>query len=122
MDNEFPINRIVAFAGPYVAIVSGALADWLIVHVHILGLFHTSQTAISGAVTQIIVFGITALLVWAGHQKWLSGWQSWERTVAGAMANGPNFPPPVGEYDPATLEDEPEFEEEGPSPPLEPAA
>lgn len=122
MDNKLPLNRIVAFAGPYIAVISGALADWLIVHVHILGIFHTSQTAISGAITQIIVFGVTALVVWAGHQKWLSGWQSWERTVAGAMADGPNFPQPLGEYDPTTVEQEPEFEEEGPPQQLGPAA
>jgi hypothetical protein len=113
MDNDkFPINRIVAFAGPYIAVISGALADWLIVHVHLLGLFHTSQTALSGAITQVVVFGITALLVWAGHQKWLSGWQDWEKTVAGAMANGPDTPGPTGEYDPSR---EPENEE---APPL----
>lgn len=106
--SNFPINRIVAFAGPYIAVISGALADWLIVHVHILGLFHTSQTAISGVITQVIVFGITALLVWLGHQKWLTGWQNWERTIAGPVFNGPEVAPPTGEYDPANVQLPPE--------------
>ena len=52
-----PINRVVAFAGPYLAILSGAIADWLIVHVHLLSLFHTTSTTVSGAITQLGVFG-----------------------------------------------------------------
>ena len=105
---NFPINRIVAFAGPYIAVVSGALADWLIVHVHILSLFHTSETAISGMLTQGLVFGLTALLVWLGQQKWLSGWQNWETRVAGEAYAGPNVGelPPQGEYDPMNVQEE----------------
>ena len=105
-DSKLPLNRIVAFAGPYIAVVSGALADWLIVHVHLLGLFHTSKTAVTGVITQATVFGLTSLLVWLGHQKWLSGWQSWERTIAGSVFNGPEVAPHPIEaadpYDPTT--------------------
>lgn len=76
--SKFPLNRIVAFLGPYVAIGSGVIADWLIVHVHLLELFHTTATQVAGAITQLTVFGLTALLTWLGQQKWLSGWQNWE--------------------------------------------
>lgn len=104
MNSKFPINRIVAFAGPYVAILSGALADWLVVHVHLLSLFHTSATAITSMLTQGLVFGLTAILVWLGHQKWLSGWQKWESSVvaiaAGDSYNGPDVPLPQEDYDP----------------------
>ena len=105
MDSKLPINRIVAFVGPYVAVVSGAVADWLIVHVHVLSLFHTSATAITGMLTQGLVFGLTALLVWLGQQKWLSGWQKWESTVvsvaSGEVYNGPEpVIQPEGEFDP----------------------
>lgn len=105
MNSKFPINRIVAFVGPYIAVVSGALADWLVVHVHLLSLFHTTSTAISGMLTQGLVFGLTALLVWLGQQKWLSGWQKWESTIVSEAANytynGPFVEsPPMGTYDP----------------------
>lgn len=128
-ESKFPLNRIVAFAGPYVAIASGAVADWLIVHVHLLALFHTTKTQVAGAITQIAVFGLTAILTWLGQQKWLSGWQKWETTIAGDIFNGPDVaadPASMGEYDeedfdpgdyePAPDEGEDE-EEEGVSPP-----
>ena len=109
-----PINRVVAFAGPYVAILSGAIADWLIVHVHLLSLFHTTSTTVAGAITQLGVFGLTSILVWLGHHKWLTGWQQFQAAVAGPAASGPVaaldttdavVPPEAllgGAYDPAT--------------------
>lgn len=109
--NKLPINRIVAFAGPYIAILSGAVADWLIVHVHLLSLFHTTNTQVAGAITQIAVFGLTAILVWLGQHKWLTGWQQFEQLVAGEIANGPDVDPddaPAGDYDPETAGGEPE--------------
>lgn len=83
---SLPLNRIVAFAGPYIAIASGAVADWLLVHVHLLALFHTTHTAIASWLTQATVFGLTALLVWLGQQKWLTGWI--ELGAAGVAAVG----------------------------------
>jgi hypothetical protein len=80
-----PINRIVAFAGPYVAVLSGAVADWLLVHVHLLELFHTTRTQVAGAITQLTVFGLTALLTWLGQQKWLTGWQQHEQREQGVV-------------------------------------
>jgi hypothetical protein len=99
-----PVNRIIAFAGPYIAIVSGALADWLIVHVHFLALFHTSKSDVTGLLTQALVFGLTSILVWIGQSKWLSGWQRWENTVAGSIVDGPDLGiRPEGVYSPSTL-------------------
>ena len=69
-----PLNRIIAFAGPYIAIASGAVADWLLVHVHLLSLFHTTHSSIASWLTQATVFALTAVLTWLGQQKWLSGW------------------------------------------------
>jgi hypothetical protein len=115
--SKFPLNRVIAFAGPYIAILSGALADWLLVHVHLLELFHTTKTQVAGAITQLTVFGLTALLTWLGQQKWLDGWQKFEGQVAGEEANGPEppldeHPADLGDYDPelaaAEIEAEPE--------------
>lgn len=132
--SKLPVNRIVAFAGPYIAILSGAVADWLIVHVHLLSLFHTTNTQVAGAITQIAVFGLTAILVWLGQHKWLTGWQQFEQLVAGDAANGPEVHPeeaPSGDYDPETAggdsepvpepEEPPMPEPDEPSPPPAPA-
>lgn len=69
----FPINRIVAFVGPYIAILGGIVADWLTAHVHFLAVFHIQGNAVASAFVQLGIFGITAGLIWLGHQKWLEG-------------------------------------------------
>ena len=83
-----PLNRVVAFGGPYIAVISGVIADWLIVHVHVLSLFHVAGSSLASAVSQGIVFGLTALLVWLGHQKWLDGFQKWAYTTVVESAAG----------------------------------
>ena len=72
-----PINRIVAFAGPLIAVVAGAVADWLFVHLHFLGNF-PNREATAGWVSNVAVWGLTSLLVWLGESKWLDGWQRFE--------------------------------------------
>jgi hypothetical protein len=73
-----PVNRIVAFLGPYIAIISGAVADWLLTHLNVGGLFH-DRDQVSRVVAQLVVFIVTAGIVWLGQQKWLSGWIAYER-------------------------------------------
>ena len=117
-DSPFPLNRVIAFAGPYVAIISGALADWLLVHVHFLGIFHTSKSSITTWLTQGLVFGLTAILTWAGHHKWLDGWQKYETAVAPEYTAGPgDQQPPSGEYDPSVEPPLPPASELPPDPP-----
>jgi hypothetical protein len=70
-----PFNRIVAFFGPYVAVASGAVAAWLLTHMHVLAMFHLTNNQVATAISQLTVFGITAGLTWLGHQKWLTGHQ-----------------------------------------------
>jgi hypothetical protein len=85
--SKLPINRIVAFAGPYIAILSGAVVDWLFVHLHFLTNWHTNASSITKWLTQALVFGLTSLLVWLGQQKWLQGWIAWEsRAIKGIAA------------------------------------
>jgi hypothetical protein len=68
-----PTNRIVAFLGPYIAVVSGAAAAWLIAKVNVLSIPGLDQanlaTWVAGSLTAII----TAGLAWLGHSKWLTG-------------------------------------------------
>jgi hypothetical protein len=70
-----PLNRIVAFFGPYISILAGIVSTWLTTHVHVLATFHIDQDSVSGTLTQAGVFGVSTLVVWLGHQKWLTGHQ-----------------------------------------------
>lgn len=73
-----PMNRIVAFIGPYVSIVAGALATWLLTKVHVLSMFDLGQAEVAQSITQVIIFGVTAGITWLGQHKWLNGWQEYE--------------------------------------------
>jgi len=68
-----PANRIVAFAGPYIAVVAGGLASWLVAKVNLAGLPGLDEdnlkTTLTGGFTWLLVAG----LAWAGHAKWLAG-------------------------------------------------
>ena len=86
---KFPINRVVAFAGPYIALLSGAVVDWLFVHLNFLADWHTNNSSITTWLTQALVFGLTALLVWLGQQQWLRGWIAWESKVIKGIADTP---------------------------------
>ncbi|HEX8067408.1 MAG TPA: hypothetical protein VF520_12885 [Thermoleophilaceae bacterium] len=79
----------MAFAGPYVAILSGAIAAWL--GKHFPGLALDSDT-VAGDVGTAIEFALGAGITWALHHKWLDGWQRWEVATAvidaGAASGG----------------------------------
>lgn len=81
------LNRLVAFVGPYIAIVSGIIATWLTNKVHILATFHVAGNDIANAVAQALVFGLSALVVWLGQQKWLEGFQRWAYHTYTDIAN-----------------------------------
>lgn len=98
-----PLNRLVAFLGPVVSIIAGVIADWLLAVPRgpdVLGVFGvTDQTAITAWLTQALVFALTAILVWLGQQKWLSGWINWEMSHdfdgTPVVNPPPTEPPPV---------------------------
>jgi len=70
-----PLNRVVAFAGPYISVAAGGFATWLVAKVNVVGLpgldENNLKTAIAGGITWLLVAG----LAWAGHSKWLTGHQ-----------------------------------------------
>ena len=70
-----PLNRVVAFVGPYVSAIAGGIASWMVARVNVAGLPGLDQnnlkTGIAGALTWLLVSGLT----WAGHSKWLTGHQ-----------------------------------------------
>ena len=68
-----PLNRIVAFAGPYLSVAAGGIASWLVAKVNIIGLpgldENNLRTSIAGGLAWLLVAGLS----WAGHSKWLAG-------------------------------------------------
>jgi hypothetical protein len=84
-----PVNRIVAFAGPYVALLSGAVASWLVVHVEVIGSLGLGQDKLAHG----IAYGATALigagLPHLGMQKWLDGHQKFTSELFGLVRQLP---------------------------------
>lgn len=70
---SIPLNRIVAFAGPYIAVASGAVATWLIAKLNALGVAGLEQSDLAQQVAAGLTFTLTAALTWLGHSKWLAG-------------------------------------------------
>lgn len=97
---RFPFNRAVAFLGPYVSIVSGALAAWLVKH---FPGAHLDQTGLASTITQGVVFAVGTLVTYALQHKWLDGWQKWEGDLMKVAAGELPQMAPVGSYDPATF-------------------
>lgn len=75
------VNGFLAFAHPYIAVVGGVVADWLLTHLHFLAEFHDSDKIIAG-ITQFIVWGLTSILVWVSTSKWFA---SLERKVVASV-------------------------------------
>lgn len=134
---KLPPNRVVAFFGPGLSIVAGVIADWLLALPHgpdILGVFATTdRSAITAWLTQALVFSLTAILTWAGQQKWLTGWIAWESTqprtekpmTETPPTIDPEAPPvdpsqPTEPIDPGELPDAPAQPDETPAHPTEP--
>lgn len=78
-----PTNKIVAFFGPVVAIISGTIASWL--GTHFPGL-HMNTGTTAGDITAGIDFAIGAIVTLLLHSKWLEGWQKWEAAVIAPVA------------------------------------
>ncbi len=71
---KIPINRIVAWVGPFLAIAAGFVATWLFANVQVFGSLGIGHDAVANAIVKAATFAVSAGVVWLGHQKWLSGW------------------------------------------------
>jgi hypothetical protein len=61
-----------------IPVLSGAVANWVVLHLHFLAGFHIGAGSVAAAVSQVLIFGVGAGLGWlslhhifAGH--WLPG-------------------------------------------------
>lgn len=117
-DGPFPLNRLVALLAPFVSTAAGTVASWLLVHVHLLGLFHFQHDGLAAGIAQGAVFVLVTAITYAAHHKWLDGWSKWERMIA-FIGTGPSLPmtlveapqpdigPPVGGDRPEGVVDDP---------------
>ena len=93
-----PLNRVIAFAGPYISVLAGIVATWLTTNVHLFSTFHIGTNDVAAAIGDGLVFGVTALVVWLGQHKWLDGFQKWAYETAAVVEGLPPVeaaPPPV---------------------------
>ena len=125
-----PLNRFIALIKPYLNVIAGALAAWLIAKanvLHIPGLGEHGDeltTAIAAGLAWLLTQGVTQLgdLRWLrGHHLTLMG--DTEVQVAGLQAPSPMTPPTWATYDPdhdelmAAEEELPSDDEEFATPP-----
>ncbi|MGZ6613105.1 MAG: hypothetical protein ACXVFQ_01570 [Solirubrobacteraceae bacterium] len=97
----FPLNRVVAFLGPFVAIISGAVATWLIEHIPGL---HIDKATLASNITAAIVFLVGAAGTFVMHLKWLTGWQAWEQSLTDVTHIATPDLMPSGPYDPTEFD------------------
>jgi hypothetical protein len=82
-----PFNRIVAFAGPYISLLSGAAASWLVVHVEVLGSLHLGQSQVANGIAYVATAALGSAIPHLGMQKWLDGHQKFTSELLG-LVNG----------------------------------
>ncbi len=68
-----PLNRIIAFAGPYISVVSGGVATWLVAKANVLGIKDLDQANVATQVAGGLTFTLVAVISWLGQSKWLTG-------------------------------------------------
>lgn len=70
---KIPTNRVVAFAGPYISLVAGAAATWIIAKANALGIPGLEQSDLAQQIASAGTFGLVSGLTWLGQSKWLKG-------------------------------------------------
>jgi hypothetical protein len=73
MTPTIPFNRIVAFAGPYISLVAGAVAAALVAKANVLGIDGLAESNVATQVAGGLTFTLVAVLSWLGNAKWLAG-------------------------------------------------
>lgn len=81
-------ERIVQWvAGPF-AMATGVAATKLVEHLTFLGQVGLKQSAVAHAIVVAVTFGVTTLVTYAAHHKWLSNLAKWW-TVAPSVSATP---------------------------------
>jgi hypothetical protein len=67
------LNRLVAFAGPYISIAAGVVATWLIAKANALGIPGLDESDLAQQIAAALTFSLAAILTWLGSAQWLKG-------------------------------------------------
>ena len=70
---KIPLNRVVAFAGPYISLLAAAIAAWLIAKLNVLGIPGLDEQNLATWIAAGLTALLTAGLSWLGQSKWLKG-------------------------------------------------
>lgn len=77
---KMPVNRLVAFiVGPAITLLAGYISLWL--SRHFPGAHLPDQKSIAGVLTTGVLAIGPMILAHLKIQKWLTGWQSWEKQI-----------------------------------------
>lgn len=68
-----PLNRLVAFVGPYISVVAGGLATWLIAKLNALGIPGLDKNDLAQQLASALTFTLVAVVTWLGSAQWLDG-------------------------------------------------
>ena len=68
-----PLNRVVAFLGPYISLAAGSLATYLFAKLNVLGVPGLTEGGLATDLTAAITFVVTTLVTWLGQASWLRG-------------------------------------------------
>ena len=122
----FPLNRVIAFAGPYISIAGGGVATWIVAKLNLIGVAGLDQADLAQQVAGALTFTLTAGLSWLGQAQWLKGHHTQMASDAAVQAAALAAPqqrqsdvPPDPAHDAliALGEDLPDDEEEFGTPP-----
>lgn len=100
----FSLNRVVAFAGPYLSLLAGAAATWIIAKANALGIEGLDQNETAQQIASALSFTLAAGLTWLGQSRWLRGHQivlAGDAQVQAAALVAAVAPPPLAPADPA---------------------
>jgi hypothetical protein len=70
---KIPLNRVVAFAGPYVSLIAGGVAAWLVAKANVLGVPGLDQANTATWIAGALTLALTAVLSQVGQSSWLKG-------------------------------------------------
>jgi hypothetical protein len=68
-----PFNRLVAFAGPYISLLAGALSALIFAKLNALGIPGLEQDDLTQQIAGALTFTLAAALSWLGQSQWLKG-------------------------------------------------
>lgn len=100
-----PLNRVLTIARGPINVAAGSVASWLLVHVHLLGLFHLQHDGLSAGIAQGLIFLLTAVLTDRGIAQWVKGHHialEAQSLVAAAAAQPVQVTPPAGAFTPGS--------------------